>query len=120
MALTVEEIVMSGLCIGCGLCQAIADRERVTLVLTDASGSHLQSSGGPLPSLIRIQTRGSLTYDHTDSSRASSRNPAMMDVSKRELNEFAGLLERTRRALELSTANQFCSTTGAVAELLQQ
>jgi hypothetical protein len=71
MALTVEEIVMSGLCIGCGLCQAI-------------------------------------------------RNPAMMDVSKRELNEFAGLLERTRRALELSTANQFCSTTGAVAELLQQ
>jgi coenzyme F420 hydrogenase subunit beta len=34
MPLTVEEIVQGGLCIGCGLCQAIAGRECIQLVLT--------------------------------------------------------------------------------------
>lgn len=34
MALSIEEIVKGGLCIGCGLCQAIAGRNRIGLILT--------------------------------------------------------------------------------------
>ncbi len=34
MILTVEQIVESGLCIGCGLCQAVAEPGAITLVLT--------------------------------------------------------------------------------------
>jgi coenzyme F420 hydrogenase subunit beta len=33
-ALTLEEIVAGGLCIGCGLCQAVAGADRVNMVLT--------------------------------------------------------------------------------------
>lgn len=34
-ALTLEEIVTAGLCIGCGLCESLAGKERVTLAMTD-------------------------------------------------------------------------------------
>jgi coenzyme F420 hydrogenase subunit beta len=34
MSLTVEEIVEGGLCIGCGLCQAIAGADKIQIVLT--------------------------------------------------------------------------------------
>ena len=48
MILTVEQIVENGLCIGCGLCQAIAEPDAITLVLT-SEGRERPVVRTPLP-----------------------------------------------------------------------
>jgi coenzyme F420 hydrogenase subunit beta len=55
MTLTVEDIVKAGLCIGCGLCKAVAGAERIEIIMT-AEGRERPVVRSPLdaPTLERI------------------------------------------------------------------
>ena len=50
MLMTVDEIVAGGLCIGCGLCQAIAGAEHIRVVMTP-EGRERPIVRGPLPAM---------------------------------------------------------------------